>query len=86
MLVDTINNHAEANMEYIFRKHKELYIEYFDNTAEVLFYYIRTHRVGKIEIKNSKEYRIGKLIFKPYYICKNFLRLLFRSKKNYRKK
>lgn len=66
MLVDTINNHAEANMEYIFRKHKELYIEHFDNTAEVLFYYIKTHRKGKMKIKKSLEYKIGKLIIKPF--------------------
>lgn len=68
MLVDTINNHAEANMEYIFKKHKELYTTYFDNTAEVLFYYIKTHRVGKMEIKNSLEYKIGKLITKPFKV------------------
>ena len=68
MLVDTINNHAEANMEYMFRKHKELYTAHFDNTAEVLFYYIKTHRIGKKEIKNSVEYKIGKLITKPYRV------------------
>ena len=75
MLVDTINNHAEANMEYIFRKHKELYIKHFDNTAEVLFYYIKTHRLGKMKIKNSLEYKIGKVIMKPFRIVsKLFLR------------
>lgn len=68
MLVETIKYHAEANMEYIFRKHKELYTEHFDNTAEVLFYYIKTHRNGKMEIKNSLEYKIGKLITKPLKI------------------
>nr|WP_314840188.1 glycosyltransferase family A protein [uncultured Flavobacterium sp.] len=68
MLVDTIKYHAELNMEYIFRKHKELYTEHFDNTAEVLFYYIKTHRNGKMEIKNSLEYKIGKLITKPFKI------------------
>ncbi|WP_395051084.1 glycosyltransferase family 2 protein [Flavobacterium sp.] len=68
MLVDTLNNHAESNMEYMFKKHKELYTAYFDNTAEVLFYYIKTHRVGKMEIKNSREYKIGKLITKPFKI------------------
>lgn len=68
MLVDTLNHHAESNMEYIFRKHKELYTTYFDNTAEVLFYYIKTHRVGKMEIKNSMEYKIGKAIAKPFKI------------------
>lgn len=68
MLVDTINNHAEANMEYIFRKHKELYTAHFDNTAEVLFYYIKTHRKGKMETKNSLEYKIGKCITKPFRV------------------
>ena len=75
MLVDTINSHAEANMEYIFRKHKELYNKHFDNTAEVLFYYIKTHRLGKMKIKNSLEYKIGKVIMKPFRIVsKLFLR------------
>lgn len=78
MLVDTINNHAEANMEYIFRKHKELYINHFGNTAEVLFYYIKTHRMGKMKIKNSIEYKIGKLIMKPF----NLFIQLFKVSKN----
>ena len=73
MLVDTLNNHAEANMEYMFKKHKELYITNFDNTAEVLFYYIKTHRVGKMEIKNSLEYKIGKFITKPFKIISKLL-------------
>lgn len=66
MLVDTINYHAEINMEYIFRKHKELYTAHFDDTAEVLFYYIKTHRLGKMEIKHSLEYKIGKALLKPF--------------------
>lgn len=66
MLVDTINHHAETNMEYIFRKHQDIYCKHFGNTAEVLFYYIKTHRLGKMEIKKSLEYKIGRLIMKPY--------------------
>lgn len=73
MLVDTINNHAETNMEYIFRKHQDIYCKHFDNTAEVLFYYIKTHRLGKMEIKNSIEYKIGKMIMKPFKILKKYL-------------
>jgi glycosyltransferase involved in cell wall biosynthesis len=76
MLVDTLNNHAESNMEYMFKKHKELYIDYFDNTAEVLFYYIKTHRIGKMEIKNSLEYKIGKVITKPFKIISKLLKSL----------
>ncbi|WP_308992653.1 glycosyltransferase family A protein [Mariniflexile litorale] len=73
MLVDTINNHSEANIEYIFRKHKELYTKHFDNTAEVLFYYIKTHRLGKMKIKNSLEYKIGKGVMKPFRIVYKLL-------------
>lgn len=73
MLVDTINNHAETNMEYIFRKHQDIYCKHFDNTAEVLFYYIKTHRMGKIQIKKSIEYKIGKLLVKPFRIISKLL-------------
>ena len=68
MLVDTINYYSEANMEFIFRKHQDIYCRHFDNTAEVLFYYIKTHRIGKMQIKYSIEYKIGKLILKPFKI------------------
>lgn len=72
MLVDAINLHAEVNMEYIFRKHQDIYCRHFDNTAEVLFYYIKTHRTGKMELKNSLEYKIGKLLSKPFKIVFRF--------------
>jgi glycosyltransferase involved in cell wall biosynthesis len=68
MLVDTRNKYAEENMEYIFKKHKELYTTHFENTAEVLLYYIKTHRLGEKQIKHSLEYKIGKVIMKPYII------------------
>lgn len=73
MLVDTINDHAEANMEYIFRKHQDIYCKHFDNTAEVLFYYIKTHRMGKMQIKKSIEYKIGKCITKPFRMISSLL-------------
>lgn len=75
MLVDTINHHAETNMEYIFRKHQDIYCKHFDNTAEVLFYYIKTHRMGKMELKKSLEYKIGKLIMKPYRMLEKIFNL-----------
>ncbi|GEL12392.1 hypothetical protein SAMN05192550_2257 [Flavobacterium glycines] len=77
MLVDTINYHAEANMEYIFRKHQDIYCRHFDNTAEVLFYYIKTHRLGKMKLKHSIEYKIGKVIMKPFRL----LSQLFKANK-----
>jgi len=73
MLVDALNNHAETNMEYIFRKHQDIYCKHFDNTAEVLFYYIKIHRMGKMQIKKSIEYKIGKLFTKPFRMISKLL-------------
>lgn len=77
MLVDTINNHFESNREYICKKHKELYIEDFENCMEVLFYEIKTHRVGKMKLKNSIEYKIGKVFTKPF---RWFTKLVLKNK------
>jgi glycosyltransferase involved in cell wall biosynthesis len=68
MLVNTISNHAESVKEYIFKKHKDIYIGEFDNCMTVLFYWLKTHRSSEIKIKNSVEYKIGKWITKPFKI------------------
>ena len=70
MLVDTIKNHSEKNREYIYTKHKELYIDDFDNCMRVLFYQLGTHRKSEMKIKNSIEYKIAKLICIPFKIFK----------------
>ena len=68
MLVDTINNHSETNKEYIFKKHKELYISDFENCMTVLFFQLKTHRSSEMKIKNSTAYKIAKLVSKPFTI------------------
>lgn len=66
MLVDTINNHSETNKEYIYKKHREIYIQDFDNCMTVLFYQLKTNRASEMKIKNSVEYKIAKIIAKPF--------------------
>ena len=66
MLVDTINNHSEINREYIYKKHSEIYIENFDNCITVLFHQLKTNRASEMKIKNSIEYKIAKIICKPF--------------------
>lgn len=70
MLVDTISNHAENNKEYIFKKHKDIYIKDFENCMTVLFYHIKTFRESEVKLKNSIEYKIGKIICKPFKFFK----------------
>tara|TARA_R110002096_G_scaffold256795_1_gene450107 strand:+ start:13048 stop:13893 length:846 start_codon:yes stop_codon:yes gene_type:complete len=70
MLVDTINNHFETTKEYIIKKHSDIYIKDFDNCMTVLFHQLKTYRNSEIKIKNSIEYKIAKIINKPFKLIK----------------
>ena len=74
MLIDTLNDHVESNMEYVFKKHKEIYIRQYDTTMEYLFYLIKRHHLSERKIKNSLEYKIAKTISKPFRIFRNLIR------------
>lgn len=66
MLVDTINNHTEIVKRYIINKHKELYIEDFENCVEVFTYHLKVSRAKEKRLQNSIEYKLGKVILKPF--------------------
>jgi glycosyltransferase involved in cell wall biosynthesis len=74
MLIDTLNDHVESNMEYVFKKHKEIYIGQYDTTMEYLFYLIKRHHLSERKIKSSVEYKIAKIISKPFRIFQNLMR------------
>lgn len=74
MLVDTINNHFESNKEYIFKKHNDLYIDDFDNCMTVLFHQLKTYRASETKMKKSLEYKVGKLITKPFKLLKTIFK------------
>jgi GT2 family glycosyltransferase len=73
MLIETLNNHVESNMEYVFKKHNEIYIAQFGTTMEYLFYLIKRHHASERKIKNSIEYKIAKIIAKPYRIVQRLM-------------
>ena len=73
MLIETLNNHVESNMEYVFKKHNEIYIAQFCTTMEYLFYLIKKHHASERKIKNSIEYKIAKIIAKPFRILQNVM-------------
>lgn len=73
MLVDTINNYFETNKEYIFKKHKEIYIDDFENCMTVLFHQLKTYRSSEMKIKNSFEYKISKIISKPFKVFRKLI-------------
>ncbi|WP_159017968.1 glycosyltransferase family 2 protein [Algibacter sp. L3A6] len=75
MLVDTINNHFEANKAYIVKKHKELYIDDFDNCMTVMFHEQNATRISLAKIKKSTAYKIARTITKPIRVIKKLLKI-----------
>jgi glycosyltransferase involved in cell wall biosynthesis len=74
MLIDTLKNHRIKILQYVFNKHKEIYIENYDNTVDYLFFLINLYRESEIKYKYSMEYRIGKIITKPFRILQNLFK------------
>lgn len=66
MLTDTLQNHRITNMEYVFKKHKDLYIKHFDNTLGYMFFLTNLYRNSEAKLRLSLEYRIGNLFLKPF--------------------
>ncbi|KQC34142.1 glycosyl transferase family 2 [Nonlabens sp. YIK11] len=66
MLVNTVSNHQESIKKYIIQKHPELYIADFKNFTSVQFHHLMTAREKEKSIKNSAEFKLGRLLLKPY--------------------
>ena len=66
MLTNTLENHRISNMEYVFEKHKELYKENYDNTIKYMFFLINMYRDSAFKTKKSLEFKLAKIISKPF--------------------
>lgn len=66
MLANTNAHYIDDIREYIFKKHRDLYIEDFDNCLTVLFFELKQQRMSKAQILKSFEYRIGNFILSPF--------------------
>ncbi|OUS18684.1 glycosyl transferase family 2 [Nonlabens dokdonensis] len=66
MLIDTLKYHRIDLLEFVMNKHQEIYLEHFNNTKTYLFFLTRLYRNSEIKYKYSLEYKLGKLIMKPF--------------------
>lgn len=70
MLIDTLQNHRISNMEYVFKKHKDLYLKHHDNTIDYLLYLLKENEKTTSKIKNKSTYKIAKILEKPLNLFK----------------
>lgn len=73
MLVTTIKEDAERVKEYIIHKHRDIYIEDFDNCIKVFTHHLTTSRRKEQRLQQSLEYKVGKVLLKPYRMLQSVL-------------
>lgn len=73
MLTDTLKHHQEDIRAYIFKKHSEVYTERFGRTIDYLTYLISKHRSKEVNLQNSLDYRLGRLMLKPFRLLSSLV-------------
>ena len=73
MLVTTINEDAERVKEYMMHKHRDIYIQDFNNCVTVFTDHLITSRRKEQRLQDSLEYKIGKVLLKPYRMLQGIL-------------
>jgi hypothetical protein len=69
-----VDKHDREIRNYIFLKHRELYIENFDSFTNYLLSRIEKEKTRQIEITKRLEYRIGVIILRPLRWIKSFFK------------
>jgi hypothetical protein len=73
MRIEAINKFDKEIKFYIFTKHRDLYIKYFDQTIENLLSNVDLTKKNELKRINSIDFKLGKLILKPFrFIKKSF--------------
>ncbi|MCL9809091.1 glycosyltransferase family 2 protein [Flavobacterium luminosum] len=65
MLQNTVSNHFYEVRKGIMLKHKDLYVQKFENVIEVLFFELQQKNDAYQKNKRSLEFKIGKWLTKP---------------------
>lgn len=73
MRLDAYQNHDVKIKKYMYMKHRDLYLENFEETMSYFLNTIDLEKRNNIKIRNKIDYRIGYLLLKPL----RFLKSLF---------
>lgn len=70
VLHKALEHHRETNLQYIFTKHREVYIPRFDKTIEYVIELAKRHQNNEVKRIKSLDYRLGKTILIPIRFIK----------------
>lgn len=71
MRMEALNKFDKEIRLYIFKKHKDLYLKYFDQTVENLLNIVDLNRRNELKRINSIDFKLGNFILKPFRFIKN---------------
>lgn len=71
MRTEALNKFDKEIRLFIFKKHKDLYLKYFDQTVENLLSIIDLNRRNELKRINSIDFKLGNFILKPFRFIKN---------------
>jgi glycosyltransferase involved in cell wall biosynthesis len=71
MRMDALNKFDKEIRLYILKKHKDLYLKYFDQTVENFLTNIDLNKKNEIKRINSIDFKLGNFILKPFRFIKN---------------
>lgn len=66
MSKDAKENYREANLNYIYKKHQDVYSNHFLEVVDFLTNLAQRHKKNEIKYKTGIEFKIGKLILMPF--------------------
>ena len=68
-------NFREANLNYIYKKHQDIYQQHFAETIDYLANLAQRNKKNELKYKNSIDFKIGRFLLFPF----RFLKKMFRK-------
>lgn len=74
MRLDAYQNHDKNIKMYIYSKHKELYLNHYEDMVTFFLYTIDLEKSNTIKTKNKIDFKIGSIVLKPLRMIKSLFR------------
>lgn len=74
MRLNAYQNYDKEIKKYIYLKHKELYLDFYEDLIEYFLNAVDLEKRNNIKIRNKIDFRLGHFILKPLRLIKSFFK------------
>ena len=79
MSKDSKVNFREANLNYIYKKHQEVYQHHFNEAVDYLTDLAQRNKKNELKYKNSLDFKLGKFLLFPFRRIYKVLKIIFKN-------